>query len=32
VLLAIAALVIWLHRENLKRLREGTEPRLGGQK
>ncbi|HEX9806120.1 MAG TPA: glycerol-3-phosphate 1-O-acyltransferase PlsY [Alteraurantiacibacter sp.] len=32
VLLAIAALVIWLHRENLKRLREGTEPRLGGKK
>lgn len=32
VLLVIAALVLWLHRENLRRLREGTEPRLGGRK
>ncbi|TIX52005.1 glycerol-3-phosphate 1-O-acyltransferase PlsY [Alteraurantiacibacter aquimixticola] len=32
VLTAIAVLVIFLHRENLKRLREGTEPRIGGKK
>lgn len=31
-LLLIAALVLWLHRENLKRLRKGTEPRIGGKK
>ncbi len=28
-LVAIAALVIWLHRENITRLRQGTEPRVG---
>ena len=27
---AIAALVIWLHRANIARLRNGTEPRVGG--
>jgi glycerol-3-phosphate acyltransferase PlsY len=30
VLAAIAAIVIWLHRENVARLRSGTEPRVGG--
>jgi glycerol-3-phosphate acyltransferase PlsY len=30
VLAAIAAIVIWLHRENVARLRAGTEPRIGG--
>jgi glycerol-3-phosphate acyltransferase PlsY len=29
VLAVIAALVIWLHRANIVRLREGTEPRIG---
>lgn len=29
VLAAIAALVIWLHRANIARLRAGTEPRVG---
>ena len=29
VLAALAVLVIWLHRENLARLRAGTEPRIG---
>lgn len=32
VLAALAVLVIWLHRENLARLRAGTEPRIGGKK
>ncbi len=32
VLVVIALLVIWLHRENLARLRAGTEPRVGGKK
>ncbi|MFC3096289.1 glycerol-3-phosphate 1-O-acyltransferase PlsY [Alteraurantiacibacter palmitatis] len=32
VLAALAVLVIWLHRENLARLRAGTEPRIGGAK
>lgn len=30
VLAVIAVLVLWLHRENLKRLAKGEEPRLGG--
>ena len=29
---ALAALVLWLHRENIGRLRAGTEPRIGGGK
>lgn len=29
VLAVIAALVVWLHRENIARLRAGTEPRVG---
>ena len=29
VLAAIALLVVWLHRENITRLRAGTEPRVG---
>jgi acyl phosphate:glycerol-3-phosphate acyltransferase len=29
VLAAIAVLVLWLHRENIARLRAGTEPKLG---
>lgn len=29
VLAAIAALVLWLHRANIARLRAGTEPRIG---
>ncbi|HEY6816918.1 MAG TPA: glycerol-3-phosphate 1-O-acyltransferase PlsY [Croceibacterium sp.] len=29
VLAAIAALVVWLHRANIARLRAGTEPRVG---
>jgi glycerol-3-phosphate acyltransferase PlsY len=29
---AIALLVIWRHRENIKRLMQGTEPRLGAKK
>ena len=32
VLALIAVLVIWLHRENIKRLMAGTEPRIGGSK
>lgn len=32
VLIALAALVIWLHRANIARLRAGTEPRVGGSK
>jgi glycerol-3-phosphate acyltransferase PlsY len=28
-LAAIAVLVLWLHRENIARLRAGTEPRVG---
>ncbi len=31
-LLLIAALVIWLHRANLARIRQGTEPKIGGKK
>jgi glycerol-3-phosphate acyltransferase PlsY len=30
VLAAIALVVIWLHRENVARLRAGSEPRVGG--
>lgn len=29
-LIAVALLVIWLHRANILRLRNGTEPRIGG--
>ena len=29
VLLVIAALIIWLHRANIARLRRGEEPRVG---
>jgi len=32
VLIAIAAIVVWLHRENIARLRAGTEPRVGSRK
>ena len=32
VLIVLAALVIWLHRANIARLRAGTEPRVGGSK
>jgi len=32
VLAALCALVLWLHRANIGRLREGTEPRLGSKK
>jgi glycerol-3-phosphate acyltransferase PlsY len=32
VLAAIAVLVVWLHRENIARLRAGTEPRAGSGK
>lgn len=32
VMAIIAVLVIWLHRENIKRLMAGTEPRIGGSK
>jgi len=32
VLTLIAVIVIWLHRENIKRLIAGTEPRVGGSK
>jgi acyl phosphate:glycerol-3-phosphate acyltransferase len=32
VLVIICLLVIWLHRENLARLRAGTEPRVGSKK
>lgn len=30
--LALALLIIWRHRENLARLKAGTEPRIGGKK
>jgi len=30
LLAVIAALVIWLHRANIARLRAGTEPKVGG--
>ena len=30
VLAVIALVVVWLHRENIARLRAGTEPRVGG--
>ena len=32
VLAGLAALVIWMHRANIARLRAGTEPRVGGAK
>lgn len=32
VLAAIAVLVVWLHRANIARLREGAEPRVGSRK
>ncbi|WP_336986701.1 glycerol-3-phosphate 1-O-acyltransferase PlsY [Altererythrobacter aquiaggeris] len=32
VLTAIAALILWLHRENIARLRAGTEPKVGSKK
>jgi acyl phosphate:glycerol-3-phosphate acyltransferase len=32
VLVGIALLVVWLHRENVARLRAGTEPRVGSKK
>lgn len=32
VLAVLAALVLWLHRANIARLRNGTEPRVGGNK
>jgi glycerol-3-phosphate acyltransferase PlsY len=32
VLVAIAAIIVWLHRENIARLRSGTEPRVGSRK
>ena len=32
VLAAIALIVVWLHRENIARLRAGTEPRVGSKK
>ena len=32
VLAAIALLVVWLHRENIKRLLAGEEPKVGGKK
>jgi glycerol-3-phosphate acyltransferase PlsY len=32
VLACLCALVLWLHRANIGRLREGTEPRIGGKK
>jgi len=32
VLAVLAALVLWLHRANIARLRAGTEPRVGGSK
>jgi glycerol-3-phosphate acyltransferase PlsY len=32
VLAAIALIVVWLHRENIARLRAGTEPRVGSRK
>jgi glycerol-3-phosphate acyltransferase PlsY len=30
VLVAIAAIVLFLHRENIRRLRDGAEPKIGG--
>lgn len=32
VLAALCALVLWLHRANIARLRAGTEPKVGGRK
>ncbi|MGR6328894.1 glycerol-3-phosphate 1-O-acyltransferase PlsY [Sphingomonas sp. XXL09] len=32
LLLALAAIVLWKHRENIERLATGTEPRIGGDK
>ena len=32
VLVIIAVLVVWLHRENIRRLIDGTEPKVGGKK
>jgi len=32
VLIVIAILIVWLHRENVKRLISGTEPKVGSQK
>jgi glycerol-3-phosphate acyltransferase PlsY len=32
VLIVIAVLIIWLHRENVKRLSNGTEPKVGSKK
>jgi glycerol-3-phosphate acyltransferase PlsY len=32
VLAAIALLIVWLHRENLSRLRAGSEPRVGSRR
>ncbi|MET1756196.1 glycerol-3-phosphate 1-O-acyltransferase PlsY [Novosphingobium sp. RD2P27] len=32
VLVVLAALVLWMHRANIARLRDGTEPRIGGSK
>jgi acyl phosphate:glycerol-3-phosphate acyltransferase len=32
VLVALAVLVLWLHRANIARLRAGTEPKIGGGK
>ena len=32
VLAIIAVLVLWLHRENIARLKAGSEPRIGGKK
>ena len=32
LLIALALLVLWKHRDNLARLMAGTEPRIGGNK
>jgi len=32
LLLALAAIVLWKHRENIERIASGTEPRIGGGK
>jgi glycerol-3-phosphate acyltransferase PlsY len=32
LLLALAAIVLWKHRENIERIANGTEPRIGGGK
>ena len=32
VLVVIAVLVVWLHRANIRRLIDGTEPKIGGKK